>query len=53
LQKGIEAGDPRAIEVAAKVIAQQARILGYAARPQDGAQGATGLSVHIHMDEEG
>jgi hypothetical protein len=51
LMKGIEAGEPRAIEVAAKVIAHQARILGYAARPQDDPQVDGGFSVHIHLSE--
>lgn len=52
LRKGIEAGNPRAIEVATKVIAQQARILGYVAKPQDEAAVEGGLSIHIHTNLE-
>jgi hypothetical protein len=51
LADGINAGDPRAIEVASKVLAHHARLLGYnAPKPPEAPQGPSGLNVHIHME---
>jgi hypothetical protein len=51
LAPGIMRGDPSSGSVAIKALGHKARINGYAAVEEIG-QGASGLSIHIHLDDE-
>jgi hypothetical protein len=51
LADGINAGDPQTIEVASKVLAHHARLLGYnAPKRPEAPQSPSGLSIRVHLE---